>query len=71
MLTGIFQSTNFLLSKSSSKSVKKYPDDHHSKFEPFLFNYMDFSKVDHRIKLFLYQNSFEDVNEHLKVIKPY
>lgn len=34
--------------------------------EPYIFSYEDFSNVDHRLKLYLYQNIFEDNNENLK-----
>lgn len=34
--------------------------------DKFKFSYTDFNNVDHRLKLFLYQNIFEDDNEHLK-----
>lgn len=34
--------------------------------EKFKFSYIEFDSVDHRLKLFLYQNIFEDDNEHLK-----
>lgn len=34
--------------------------------EKFRFSYTEFDNVDHRLKLFLYQNIFEDENEHLK-----
>lgn len=32
----------------------------------YKFSYTNFDIVDHRLKLFLYQNLFEDDNEHLK-----
>lgn len=34
--------------------------------DDYRFSYTDFDTVDHRLKLFLYQNIFEDDNEHLK-----
>lgn len=34
--------------------------------EEFRFSYTHFDNVDHRLKLFLYQNIFDDDNEHLK-----
>lgn len=34
--------------------------------DKFKFYYTDFSNVDHRFKLFLYQNIFEDAGEQLK-----
>lgn len=34
--------------------------------DEFRFSYSNFDNVDHRLKLFLYQNIFDDDNEHLK-----
>lgn len=34
--------------------------------DKFKFSYSEFDYVDHRLKLYLYQNIFEDVNEQLK-----
>lgn len=34
--------------------------------EKFKFSYTEFDSVDHRLKLHLYQNIFENDNEHLK-----
>lgn len=34
--------------------------------EKFKFSYDQFDSVDHRLKLYLYQNIFENDNEHLK-----
>lgn len=48
-----------------SRSVKSTP----TKEQPcdeFKFSFTEFDSVDHRLKLFLYQSIFEDVNEHLK-----
>ncbi|KAJ6649830.1 Serine/threonine-protein kinase 11-interacting protein [Pseudolycoriella hygida] len=59
MFGGLFQSTNFLMSKTSKDTVETACDK-------FKFSYEDFSNVDHRFKLFLYQNIFEDDGEHLK-----
>lgn len=57
--TGLFQSTSLLMSKSVKESSETTCDK-------FKFSYTDFSSVDHRLKLFLYQNIFEDDGEHLK-----
>lgn len=46
-----------------SKSVRESSETTCDKFK---FSYTDFSSVDHRLKLFLYQNIFEDDGEHLK-----
>lgn len=34
--------------------------------DEFKFSYTEFDNVDHRLKLYLYQNIFEDNKEHLK-----
>lgn len=34
--------------------------------DEFKFSYTEFDNVDHRLKLYLYQNIFEDNREHLK-----
>lgn len=34
--------------------------------EKFKFSFTEFDSVDHRLKLYLYQNIFENNNEHLK-----
>uniref|UniRef100_W4VR35 Putative serine/threonine-protein kinase 11-interacting protein n=1 Tax=Corethrella appendiculata TaxID=1370023 RepID=W4VR35_9DIPT len=60
MLGGLFQSTNLLLSKSSSNIQQT------EKFEPFQFSFQDYSVCDHRLKLYFYQNIFEDDGETLK-----
>lgn len=59
---GLFQSTNLLLSKTAKDNNQVPPCD------KFRFSYTDFENVDHRFKLFLYQNIFEDVGEHMKWI---
>lgn len=46
-----------------SKTIK---DSVETACDKFKFSYTDFSNVDHRFKLFLYQNIFEDDSEHLK-----
>lgn len=46
--------------KSSASPKESSPCDE------FRFSYKHFDNVDHRLKLFLYQNIFEDANEHLK-----
>ncbi|XP_065078704.1 serine/threonine-protein kinase 11-interacting protein isoform X2 [Ochlerotatus camptorhynchus] len=64
VLGGLFQSTNMLMSKapkpSKSDSTPKLA------FESIKYSYTDYAKVDHRLKLYLYQNLFEDANETLK-----
>lgn len=44
-------------SKSTTKAEPSVPD---ASFEPFRYSYDDFSSVDHRLKLYLYQNVFDD-----------
>ncbi|XP_021700216.1 serine/threonine-protein kinase 11-interacting protein isoform X1 [Aedes aegypti] len=64
VLGGLFQSTNMLMSKTPKPSK---PDPSSSlPFEPIKYSYADYSNVDHRLKLYLYQNLFEDTNETLK-----
>ncbi|XP_037024517.1 serine/threonine-protein kinase 11-interacting protein isoform X2 [Bradysia coprophila] len=60
MFGGLFQSTNLLMSKTVKDSGPAAACD------KFKFSYTDFSNVDHRFKLFLYQHIFEDEGEHLK-----
>lgn len=50
-----------LMSRNVKASPPKTPP-----CDEFRFSYTDFDSVDHRLKLFLYQNFFEDDNEHLK-----
>uniref|UniRef100_A0A1S4H499 LKB1 serine/threonine kinase interacting protein 1 N-terminal domain-containing protein n=1 Tax=Anopheles gambiae TaxID=7165 RepID=A0A1S4H499_ANOGA len=64
VLGGLFQSTNMLMAKnpkgkSDESLLKKF-------YEPIRYNYNDFANVDHRLKLYLYQNLFEDAQESLK-----
>ncbi|XP_035909526.1 uncharacterized protein LOC118511039 isoform X2 [Anopheles stephensi] len=64
VLGGLFQSTNMLMAKnpkgkSEDSLLKKF-------YEPIRYSYNDFANVDHRLKLYLYQNLFEDVHESLK-----
>uniref|UniRef100_A0A182P8D1 LKB1 serine/threonine kinase interacting protein 1 N-terminal domain-containing protein n=1 Tax=Anopheles epiroticus TaxID=199890 RepID=A0A182P8D1_9DIPT len=64
VLGGLFQSTNMLMSKnpkgkSDESLLKKF-------YEPIRYSYNDFANVDHRLKLYLYQNLFEDAQESLK-----
>ncbi|XP_049531914.1 serine/threonine-protein kinase 11-interacting protein isoform X2 [Anopheles darlingi] len=60
----VLQSTNMLMAKTpkgkgEESSVKIF-------YEPIRYNYNDYSNVDHRLKLYLYQSLFEDTNESLK-----
>lgn len=58
---GLFSvSTNLLTQRKVSKVVPVQQCDE------FKFCYSEFDDVDHRLKLYLYQNIFEDNNEHLK-----
>uniref|UniRef100_A0A4Y0BGH5 LKB1 serine/threonine kinase interacting protein 1 N-terminal domain-containing protein n=1 Tax=Anopheles funestus TaxID=62324 RepID=A0A4Y0BGH5_ANOFN len=64
VLGGLFQSTNMLMAKnpkgkSDDNLLKKF-------YEPIRYSYNDFANVDHRLKLYLYQNLFGDVQESLK-----
>lgn len=49
-----------------SRSVKSSSSKEEAPCDEFRFSYTHFDNVDHRLKLFLYQNIFEDDNEHLK-----
>uniref|UniRef100_A0A182K0A9 LKB1 serine/threonine kinase interacting protein 1 N-terminal domain-containing protein n=1 Tax=Anopheles christyi TaxID=43041 RepID=A0A182K0A9_9DIPT len=64
VLGGLFQSTNMLMAKNpkgkSDESLLK------KLYEPIRYSYNDFANVDHRLKLYLYQNLFEDGQESLK-----
>ncbi|XP_053666401.1 uncharacterized protein LOC128715519 [Anopheles marshallii] len=64
VLGGLFQSTNMLM----AKNPKGKSDDNLLKkmYEPIRYSYNDYANVDHRLKLYLYQNLFEDVQESLK-----
>uniref|UniRef100_A0A336MPB6 CSON003607 protein n=1 Tax=Culicoides sonorensis TaxID=179676 RepID=A0A336MPB6_CULSO len=58
-----------LLSKGSSygsKSKEAEISEEETCTEEYIFSYTDFSAVDHRLKLHLFQNIFEDVGEMLK-----
>lgn len=56
---GLFNSTNLLMSRNAKTKIETPCDE-------FKFSYEEFDNVDHRLKLFLYQNIFEDNNEHMK-----
>ncbi|KAL5282214.1 STK11IP family protein [Megaselia abdita] len=58
----IIQSTNKLMSRTIPR------DSLNMSFSKYTFNYIDFSDVDHRLKLFLYQTMFQDSNEEMKWI---
>ncbi|XP_038109345.1 uncharacterized protein LOC6041308 isoform X2 [Culex quinquefasciatus] len=64
MLGGLFQSTNMLMSKTPK--ANKSETSLKLNFEPMRYSYTDYANVDHRLKLYLYQNLFEDANESLK-----
>ncbi|XP_055596740.1 uncharacterized protein LOC129746859 isoform X2 [Uranotaenia lowii] len=64
MLGGLFQSTNMLMSKAPK--LNKTDSSLKIAFEPMRYSYTDYANVDHRLKLYLYQNLFEDANESLK-----
>lgn len=49
-----------------SRSLKAAPPIEAPPCDEFKFSYTDFDVVDHRLKLYLYQNVFKDDNEHLK-----
>lgn len=63
IFSGIIQTTNILMSSNTRTTP---PKERQHLCDPFKFSYTDFDNVDHRLKLFLYQNIFEDSNEHLK-----
>lgn len=46
-----------------NKSPKVEASEPDASFEPYRYSYDDFSSVDHRLKLFLYQNIFDDEAE--------
>lgn len=58
----IIESTNELMSKTTLKDKKE------STSSKYKFNYVDFSDVDHRLKLFFYQNMLQDGDEQFKLI---
>lgn len=59
---GLFHSTNMLMTRGAKMATKIEAPP----CEKFKFSYEEFDSVDHRLKLYLYQNVFEDDNEHLK-----
>lgn len=59
--TGLFQSTNSLMSRS-----QRSPEKATARCDPFRYSYTQFDEVDHRLKLYLYKTVFEDDNEQLK-----
>lgn len=61
-MIGLFQSTNLLMSRRSDTAIGQ----NGTPCNEYKFSYTNFDNVDHRLKLFLYQNLFEDDNEHLK-----
>lgn len=62
-LDGIFKSSSLLLSKTPKPKSESEPASYASK--PIFYNFDDFSIVDHRLKLFLFQNVLEENNEKL------
>lgn len=58
---GIFKSSSILL----SKTPKLKTDSEVAQLHPIQFNYDDLSVVDHRVKLFLFQNILEENDEKL------
>ncbi|KPU73709.1 uncharacterized protein Dana_GF15590, isoform B [Drosophila ananassae] len=59
----VFQSTNLLMS-SSKKLIESQAIA--SGAQPYKFNYSNFSDIDHRLKLYFYQNKFKLDGEHIK-----
>lgn len=59
---GLLDSTNKLMSKSS-KNRKETDPTINIPYEPIVYNYQDFARVDHRLKLFLFQTALEDKDE--------
>lgn len=49
-----------------ARSVKTPSKSESPPCDKFKFSYEEFDQADHRLKLYLYQNIFEDGNEHLK-----
>lgn len=49
-----------------SRSTKPSPPKDQPPCDEFKFSFIKFDNADHRLKLYLYQNIFEDDNEHLK-----
>lgn len=50
---------------SSSKKLIE-SESSASGMQPYKFNYSDFNDIDHRLKLYFYQNKFKEANEHFK-----
>ncbi|XP_017099234.2 serine/threonine-protein kinase 11-interacting protein isoform X1 [Drosophila bipectinata] len=61
--SSVFQSTNLLMS-SSKKLIESQATA--SGAQPYKFNYSNFSDIDHRLKLYFYQNKFKLEGEHIK-----
>lgn len=59
-LEGIFKTSSLLLSKTVAKKETE-PMNHPSK--PIQYNYENLSAVDHRLKLYIFQNVLEDNDE--------
>lgn len=62
MLGGLLHSTNLLMSKTP-KPKKEIESTESFPYEPIRYNYENFSIVDHRLKLFLFQSIMEDRDE--------
>lgn len=60
-LDGIFKTSSILLSKTPKPSKESVV----VQFNPIQYNYDDLSAVDHRVKLHLFQNVFEENEEKL------
>lgn len=58
---GVFKSSSILL----SKTPKQKSESETVQFHPIQFNYEDLQIVDHRVKLFLFQNILEENDEKL------
>ncbi|CRK93086.1 CLUMA_CG006583, isoform A [Clunio marinus] len=61
-LEGIFKSSSILLSKTQRKESESEPN---FLANPIHYNYEDLSVVDHRVKLYLFQNILEENDEKL------
>jgi hypothetical protein len=61
-LEGIFKTSSLLLSRTILKKEEPEPSTN-LLCMPLQFNYDDLSKVDHRLKLFIFQNILEDNDE--------
>lgn len=51
---------------SSSKKLIDSEAHSASAMQPYKFNYSDFNDIDHRLKLYFYQNKFKEAGEHFK-----